>query len=69
MTLMRESLFCNWTDYETSSEVLDEFKFTKVFEKMNEIKSKWTNRVNSISHNILPRIFLERLYQKTEEIL
>jgi uncharacterized C2H2 Zn-finger protein len=45
-----------WTDYKTNTQITKEFKITPILDKIFEYKKNWTQHINRMTRNILPRV-------------
>jgi hypothetical protein len=51
-----EAIFHTWTDQETNAEIVKELNTTPVLDKIRDYKRNWTQHVNLMSRNRLPRL-------------
>jgi len=56
MKYMRRTARYTWTDYKTNAQVAKELKLTPVLDKLLEYKRSWTQHVNRMPRNRLPRV-------------
>jgi hypothetical protein len=56
MKYMRITAGYTWTDYKTNAQIAKELKITQILDKLLEYKRIWTQRVNKIPRNRLPRV-------------
>jgi hypothetical protein len=56
MKYMRRRAGYTWTDYKTNSQIAKELEITPVLDKLLEYKRNWTQHVNRMPRDRLPRI-------------
>ena len=56
MKHMRRTAGYTWTDYKTNTQIAKEFKITPILDKILEYKKNWTQHINRMTRNILPRV-------------
>jgi len=56
MKYLRRTAGYTWTDYKTNAQIAKELKITPIFDKLLEYKRSWTQHVNRMPRNILPRV-------------
>ena len=56
MKYMRRTAGYTWTDHKTNTQIAKDLKITTILEKLLEYKRNWTQHVNRINRNRLPRI-------------
>jgi len=56
MKYMRRTAGYTWTDYKTNSPIAKELVITQVLDKLLEYKRNWTQHVNRMPRDRLPRI-------------
>ena len=52
----RRTVGYTWTDYKTNTQITKELKITQILDKLLEYKRIWTQHVNRMPHNRLPRV-------------
>jgi hypothetical protein len=45
-----------WTDYKTNTQTAKELKITQILDKLLEYKRNWTQHINKMPRNRLPRV-------------
>ena len=53
---MRRTAGYTWTDYKTNAQIATELKITQILDKLLEYKRRWTQHVNRMPRNRLPRV-------------
>ena len=56
MKYMRTTAGYTWTDYKTNAQIAKELKITPILDKLLECKRSWTQHVNRMPRNRLPRV-------------
>jgi hypothetical protein len=56
MKYMRRTAGYTWNDYKTNIQITKELKITPILEKLLEYKINWTQYVNRMPRNKLPRV-------------
>jgi hypothetical protein len=56
MKYMRRTAGYTWADYKTNAQITKELKITPILGKLMEYKRNWTQRVNRMPRNRLPRV-------------
>ena len=55
MKYMRRTAGYTWTDYKTNAQIAKDLKITPYLDKLLEYKASWTQHVNRMPKNRLPR--------------
>jgi hypothetical protein len=53
---MRGKAGYTWTEYKTNTQIAKELKVTPILDKLLEYKRNWTQHVNRMPRNRLPRV-------------
>jgi hypothetical protein len=56
MKLVRRTAGYTCTDYKTNTQIAEELKITPILDKLLEYKRNWTQHVNRMPRNSLPRV-------------
>jgi hypothetical protein len=56
MKYMRRTEGYTWTDYRTNTQIAKELKITPILDKLLEYNRNWTQHVNRMSRDGLPRV-------------
>ena len=56
MKYIRRTAGHTWTDYKTYTKITKELKITQILDKLLEYKRNWTQHVNRMPRNRLPRV-------------
>ena len=56
MKYMRRTAGCTWTDYKTNEQTAKDLKITPILDKLLEYERSWTQHVNRMPRNRLPRV-------------
>jgi hypothetical protein len=56
MKYMRRTAGYTWTDYKANTQITKDLKITPILDKLLEYKRNWTQHVNRMPRNRLPRV-------------